>query len=35
MTDKRENPIELSKKEFQKNGHELIDRISDFFDVIS
>ena len=35
MTNKRENSIEINKKEFQKIGYELIDAISDFFDVIS
>ncbi len=35
MTKKRENSIEISKTEFRKIGYELIDTISDFFDVIS
>jgi len=35
MTNKRENPIEINKTEFKKIGYELIDTISDFFDVIS
>ena len=35
MTTKRENSIEMSKAEFQKIGYELIDTISEFFDVIS
>jgi aromatic-L-amino-acid decarboxylase len=35
MTNKRENSIEINKTEFRKIGYELIDTISDFFDVIS
>lgn len=35
MTNKRENSIEINKTEFQKIGYELINTISDFFDVIS
>jgi aromatic-L-amino-acid decarboxylase len=35
MMNKRENPIEINKKEFQKIGYELVDRISEFFEVIS
>ena len=35
MTKKRENSIEISKTEFRKIGYELIDTISDFFDIIS
>ncbi|WP_178983830.1 pyridoxal phosphate-dependent decarboxylase family protein [Winogradskyella helgolandensis] len=33
--DKRENSIEISKKEFRKMGYQLIDTISDFLDDIS
>ena len=32
---KRENSIEISKSEFRKIGYELINTISDYFDVIS
>ncbi|MFT4662731.1 MAG: aromatic-L-amino-acid decarboxylase [Patiriisocius sp.] len=35
MANKRENSIDINKKEFRKMGYELIDTISDFFDDIS
>ncbi len=35
MTNKRENSIDINKKEFQEIGYKLIDTISNFFDVIS
>lgn len=35
MTKKRENSIEINKREFRKIGYELIDTISEFFDEIS
>jgi len=34
MTKKRENSIEISKTEFRKIGYELIDTISDYFEII-
>jgi len=34
MTDNRDTPIEISKVEFQKLGHQLIDKIADFMDTI-
>ena len=35
MTKKRENSIQINKTEFRKIGYELIDTISDFFELIS
>ncbi len=34
MIESRENAIEISKKEFQELGYQLIDRIADFMDSI-
>lgn len=34
MDENRENQIEIDKKEFQKLGYQLIDRIADFIDSI-
>ncbi len=34
MTKHRKTPIEINKAEFQKIGHELIDRLADFLDSI-
>ena len=34
MTDKKYHSIEISKEEFRKIGHQLIDDISDFIDSI-
>jgi len=34
MTNQRETPIEISKEEFEKIGHKLIDSISIFIDTI-
>lgn len=34
MDENRENQIEIGKKEFQKLGYQLIDRIADFIDSI-
>ncbi len=34
MIESRENTIEISKKEFQELGYQLIDRIADFMDSI-
>ncbi len=34
MTENRETPIEISKDEFKKIGHQLIDTIADFIDTI-
>jgi aromatic-L-amino-acid decarboxylase len=35
MTNHRESPIEISKEEFKKIGHELIDTIAGFIDTIT
>ncbi len=34
MTEHRETPIEISKNEFKKIGHQLIDTIAEFIDTI-
>ncbi|CAN5290215.1 aspartate aminotransferase family protein [soil metagenome] len=34
MVENRKNPIEINKKEFQKLGYQLIDKITDFMDSI-
>ncbi|MCW3089466.1 MAG: aspartate aminotransferase family protein [Ferruginibacter sp.] len=34
MTNDRHNPIEISKDEFKKIGHQLVDSIADFIDTI-
>ena len=34
MTNHRETPIEISKEDFKKIGHQLVDAVADFIDTI-